>query len=203
MGYFIRVLSLSDENIDLDLIENHLLQNKLKATIKIDEMYEDFWSRIIVSYKNGKEICVVERTLVNEGSEGRVEVNELLEEISFCKPKSAAEWLQEYLINVKVVYSFEILGGAYERNGWDIIGAIKEVIWGSLNAVIQADNEGFTNEDGYHILWQFEDDVDGDWYMAVLNSEGEWIKFKMDLGNTEQRNAFFQGEVPNGASLLD
>jgi hypothetical protein len=203
MGYFLRVLSQTDENVAFEQIEKHLADNKLKAKIKIDEVSEGSWSRFIVSHKNNKEICVVERIAVNENSEGEEEIEELLDELSYCNPKSAVQWLQKYLPNVKVIYSFEILDGAYEKNGWDIIGAIKELIWGSLNAIIQADNEGYSNEDGYHILWQFDDNVDGDWYVAVLNSEGEWIKFKMDLGNIEQRNAFFNGEVPNGVSILD
>lgn len=203
MGYFSRVLSQSNENVELQLIENHLIQNKLKATIKVEEMDKGSWSRIIVSNKKGGKICIVERTLVNQNSEGQVEVNQLLEEISLCKPISAVKWLQKYLINVKAVYSFEILRGAYERNGWEIIGAIKEKIWSSFDSIIQADNEGFSNEDGYHILWQFNDNVNGDWYMAVLNSEGQWVKFQMDLGNIEQRNAFINGLVPKGVTVLE
>ena len=56
---------------------------------------------------------------------------------------------------------------------------------------------GFSNEDGYHVLWQFSDDVDGDWWMAVLQ-DGAWQRFKMDLGNESQRLAFKKGEVPDG-----
>lgn len=202
MGYFIRVLSRTDEDVAIESIEEHLADNELVGKIELEEVQDGCWSRFIVSHENNMEICVVEKDSVIENSLGQEEIEEFLDEISDYHPKTAVQWLQEYLPNVKVIYSFQILAGAYESNGWDIIGAVKDFIWGSQNAIIQADNEGFTNEDGYQILWQFNDDVDGDWYMAVLGSEGEWIRFKMDLGNTEQRESFFNGEVPNGVSVI-
>jgi hypothetical protein len=68
--------------------------------------------------------------------------------------------------------------------------------------ILQADGEGFSNEDGYLILWQFADTVDGDWNMAVLDKDGSWIRFQMNLGDPEQRAAFLKGRVPEGAKIL-
>ena len=65
---------------------------------------------------------------------------------------------------------------------------------------MQADREGFSNEDGYHILWQFSESAKGDWWMGVLR-DGSWTHFQMDLGNLKQRESFFQGLVPDGAKL--
>ena len=81
--------------------------------------------------------------------------------------------------------------------GWEILGSAKEAVLSSVGGVVQADNEGFSNEEGYHILWQFSDDVSGEWWMAVLN-DGQWQKFKMDLGNPAHRAAFTAGEIPMG-----
>jgi RNA polymerase sigma factor (sigma-70 family) len=58
-------------------------------------------------------------------------------------------------------------------------------------------DQGFSNEDGYHILWQFSDSVDGEWWMGVLQ-DGRWQHFQMDLGNRKQRESFFQGQIPDG-----
>jgi len=70
-------------------------------------------------------------------------------------------------------------------------------LWGFAPSVIQADGEGFTNEDGYHILWQFSDSVSGSWWMGVLQG-GEWKHFQMELANHQHREAFFRGEIPKG-----
>ncbi len=64
---------------------------------------------------------------------------------------------------------------------------------------MQADGEGFSNEDGDHVLWQFSEDVSGLWWMAVYR-EGAWCPFQMDLGNAEHRSAFFEGRVPPGTA---
>jgi hypothetical protein len=88
----------------------------------------------------------------------------------------------------------------YSGNGWEVLGAVKNTIWAAAGGVIQADGEGFSNEDGYHILWQFPDDVTGDWWMAVLK-DGEWEAFQMDLGNPAHRAAFKAGRIPNGVRL--
>jgi hypothetical protein len=38
--------------------------------------------------------------------------------------------------------------------------------------------------------------------MAVLDSQGQWVRFEMNLGDAEQRSAFFDGRVPKGVRLL-
>ncbi|HSE26404.1 MAG TPA: hypothetical protein VLB68_32350, partial [Pyrinomonadaceae bacterium] len=66
--------------------------------------------------------------------------------------------------------------------------------------ILQADNEGFSNEEGYHILWQFNDSVNGTWWMAVMKGD-QWKPFQMDLGDHKQRESFFKGQIPKGAKL--
>ena len=63
--------------------------------------------------------------------------------------------------------------------------------------VLVEESSSFTNEDGYHILWQFRDFVEGSWWMAVLQA-GTWMHFQMDLSNIQHREVFFQGTIPDG-----
>jgi hypothetical protein len=56
--------------------------------------------------------------------------------------------------------------------------------------------EGFSNEKGHHVLWQFSEVVEGEWNVAVLDPDGKWVAFTMDLGNLEHRRAFLDGRVP-------
>jgi hypothetical protein len=94
-----------------------------------------------------------------------------------------------------VIYSFQHLSGIGIDNGAAALAAIREAIWARGDAIIQADGEGFSNEDGDHILWQFSDRVSGPWWMAVLQGD-KWVPFEMDLGNMKHRAAFLDGRVP-------
>jgi hypothetical protein len=58
------------------------------------------------------------------------------------------------------------------ERGWDAIHLVQSLLWSAADGILQADGEGFSNLDGYHILWQFSDSVKGPWNMAVLNDDG-------------------------------
>jgi len=75
-------------------------------------------------------------------------------------------------------------------------------VWTSAPSILQADGEGFSNEAGYCILWQFSDSVRGPWWMGVLR-DGEWIHFQMNLGSKRQREAFRKGQIPKGVRYAD
>jgi hypothetical protein len=94
-----------------------------------------------------------------------------------------------------------LLLGTEVGDGWNAVHAIQGAIWTKSGGILQADAEGFTNEDGYHILWQFSDGAKGQWNMAVLD-QGNWVAFKMNLGDPGQRKAFLEGRVPKGVRLL-
>ena len=106
------------------------------------------------------------------------------------------EWLQEFLADVKTVYALQHLQGAETEDGGNALHALRAHLWERGDAILQADMEGFTNEEGYHIVWQFSDSVSGPWNMGVLQ-DGTWHHFKMDLGDPDHRAAFLSGEVPD------
>jgi hypothetical protein len=200
MPYYIRVLSPRAEIAALGDISTKLSTQQLEANFSVDGP-EEAWAQLMVAHPDGNEICVVERNEVEDGSLGEEEIGEFLEDIEDCQPATAVEWLRAYLPTVKTVYAIQVLfGGAEQGKGWDIIGAVKQAILASVGGVIQAGGEGFTNEDGYHILWQFSDSVSGPWWMAVRHN-GAWVKFRMELGNPIHRDHFLRGEVPPGIQV--
>ena len=79
---------------------------------------------------------------------------------------------------------------------------MKDVIFTQVGGIIQADREGFSDEKGYHILWQFSNSVKRPWWMSVLK-DGQWVRFQMDLGSRKHRAAFFRGEVPAGVKMAE
>ncbi|MDR3402446.1 MAG: hypothetical protein P4L99_08100 [Chthoniobacter sp.] len=184
----------------MSALQSILQRNKSKATLSAEEGAPDDWTQLILSHADGREIASLERNLVHDGSLGSDELAEFADEVTGCKPANAADWLLGYFPRVRCIYAFQVLSGTDYKDGWDILGAIKNGVWSFAPSILQADNEGFSNEDGYHILWQFSDSVDGDWAMGVLQ-DGRWKHFQMDLGNQKQRESFFQGQVPDGVKL--
>ena len=200
MGYYVRVLAQHEELVPLPELQKHLDDCRLDAYIRLEEGEPENWIRLILEHPNGSMIAAIERNKVSKGELGEEEIEEFLEEIEECKPRTSVEWLKTYLPKVRYVYAFQVLDGTYKDDGWDKLGAVEDIIWKSGPAIFQADGEGFSNEKGNHILWQFDDSVKGTRKMGLLQ-KGEWNHFNMELGNWLQRSAFLRGEIPAGMKL--
>jgi hypothetical protein len=200
MPYYVRVLSTSSDCVPLSQMQSALESDQFQATLVVEAGTSNDWTQIILSHADGREISSIERNVVEDGSLGSVELAEFADEVRLCKPVSASNWLLNYFLRVRCIYAFQILSGIDHNDGWEIFGSVKSAVWSAAPSILQADDEGFSNEDGYHILWQFNDSVDGPWWMGVLR-DGKWTHFEMDLGNKKQRESFFKGDVPKGSRI--
>jgi hypothetical protein len=199
MGYYIRVLALRTAIPTLDELKPCVPAGQ---ELRVESGQESDWSQLVLSHKTGQEIALIERNPVIPGELGEEELNEFMENVKDEKPESSAKWLLQFLPRVKVIYAFQVLNGAEVNDGWDGLHTLQGLIWGKLGGILQADQEGFSNEDGHHILWQFMRDHNGPWKMAVLDANGKWIAFEMNLGNAEHKEAFLAGRVPERVKLL-
>jgi hypothetical protein len=197
MGYYVRVLTPVPAPVSPSILTRAAEAHGAKVSCDLNT---EAWGQLVVSHASGEAVCAIERDVVSVGSLAEEEIGEFTDEISGCRPSSAASWLQSYLPTIRTIYAIQVLHGTYVEHGWEILGSVKAAIVNSVGGILQADNEGFSNEDGYHILWQFSDEVSGDWWMAVLK-DGRWHKFKMDLANRDHRAAFQQGDIPEGVEL--
>ena len=203
MSYFIRILGTADPDVHPDHIKDALARQGLEAQLDVDDDDEPAgWRVINVKNSEGLELLQIERNPVVAGRLGIAELTEFRGFIQQHQPASAVQWLQRYFDGVAVIYAFEVLSAASAGNNFEIVSAIRTAIWDRTGGILQNDNEGFTNEDGFHILWQFDNDVSGDKYCAVLDADGSWIRFRMDLGDPFQRMAFLGGELPQTAVRL-
>ena len=203
MGYYIRVLGTQDRHIHIDELVDSLKTDGLSAQIKYKQNeHPGKWTILDIANDKGEPIVQIERNPVIEGELGKEELEEFKEEIQDCKPTSSVKWLAQYFDKVKVIYAFQLLKAAFDNDNFEIIRSLKTTIWKKTDGIIQADNEGFSNEDGYHILWQFSDSVTGEWSCAIRNSLGRWEKFTMDLADTSQRQEFQNGKVPTNATRI-
>jgi len=201
VGYYTRVLSKYEDFPSFEELTQVVQGDHPSFKLSIEEGTEDAWESLLLSGDGEVEVAVLERFPVSDGSIGQDEIAEFIEDTQGCKPESGVEWLHAFLDEVKTVYSFQHLVGSETEEGLAALHALRTFLWQRGESIIQADMEGFTNEEGYHIVWQFSDTVSGAWNMAVLQ-DGTWHQFQMDLGDPDQREAFFRGEVPPDAASV-
>jgi hypothetical protein len=195
MAYYTRVLSKDEEFPAFEELATLVSAEHPEYKLTVEEGTEEEWETLLLSSLDDVEVALVERDPVFDGSTGQDQLADLLEYLEDCKPTSGVQWLEDYLDSVKTVYAFQHLQGSELADGGNALHALRSTLWERGEAIIQADGEGFTNEEGYHIVWQFSDSVSGPWNMGVLK-DGAWHHFKMDLGDPDHRAAFRRGEVP-------
>jgi hypothetical protein len=194
-------LSKLEEYPSLDELAQSISAEHPYYKLTLEAGTEEEWESLLLSGKDGVEVAVIERNPVYDGSVGQDEIADFLEDLRDCKPESGVEWLTDYLAEVKTIYAFQHLQGSETEDGGNGLHALRTALWERGDAIIQADLEGFTNEEGYQIVWQFSDTVSGPWNMAVLQ-EGTWHHFRMDLGDPDHRAAFLRGEVPDDLATV-
>ena len=201
MAYYTRVLSKDEEFPSFQELAQIIQAEHPEYKLTIEEGSEEEWETLLLSGTDEVEVALLERNPVFDGSVGQDEIADFIEDTRDCKPESGVQWLAEYLAEVKMIYAFQHLQGAELVEGGNALQALRSALWERGDAIIQADSEGFTNEDGYHIVWQFSDSVSGPWNMGILQ-DGTWLHFTMDLGDPDHREAFLSGEVPDDLSVI-
>jgi hypothetical protein len=201
MGYYTRVLSKDEIFPSFEELSQFVRSEHPAYRLTIEDGTEQEWETLLLSGNDDVEVALIERNPVLDGSIGQDEIAEFIEETQDCKPETGVAWLHEYLADVKTVYSLQHLQGADTEEGSNVLHALRSHLWERGDAIIQADLEGFTNEDGYHIVWQFSESVSGPWNMGVLQ-DGTWYHFSMDLGDPDHRDAFLNGEVPGDLNSI-
>ena len=196
MANHIRVLAESDQKPLLSELRKVLGD---AFDVAVEEGDEESWSQLVLKHKDGLEIALIERDPVSPGELGKQEIDELTSEIESARPARNAEWLRHYFSHVKVVYSMQPLSGTQVNDGMSAVLRAQAYFWKKFGGILQADNEGFSNREGYHVLWQFHGPQQGELEAAVMNDDGQWSGFVMDMGDPEHVAAFQRGEVPAGA----
>ncbi len=139
-----------------------------------------------------------ERRLVPPGSDTKWEELAVFRDwLKAAQPAVNTQWVTEYLTRVKTIYKFECSTSAPETN-MDVANEIVRRLRGRDRiGLLYAELEGWMNELGAHITWEFSERVSGECLMAVRRPGG-WVYFRMELGDPHHREAFKAGKVPTG-----
>jgi hypothetical protein len=201
LPYYTRVLSKHEDFPSLEDLAQLIAAEHPDYKLTLEEGDEETWESLLLSGSDEVEVAVIERNPIAEASLGQSEIAEFIDELRDCKPESGVQWLEEYLAEVRTIYAFQHLQGSETVEGGNALHALRSALWERGDAIIQADGEGFTNEDGYHIVWQFSDSVSGPWNMGIYKDD-LWHHFRMDLGDPDHRAAFMNGEVPDDLTTI-
>ena len=182
MAYYTRVLSKDEEFPAFEELAQLIRAEHPEFRLSIEEGSEEEWDVLLLSGLDEVEVALIERNPVSDGSVGQDEV-------------------ADFLDSVRTIYAFQHLQGSEMVEGGNALHALRSALWERGDAIIQADGEGFTNEEGFHIVWQFSDSVSGPWNMGVLQ-DGVWQHFTMDLGDPDHRAAFLKGAVPGDLTAV-
>ena len=194
-SYFIRLLCPRSEWVSAGAVRAALKRARLPIKLVTEAGTDNEWDTLTLEHRQGEMIASVERIPVTAQGAGAELVAALSASLKGVTPTSGANWVRAYLPTVKAIYSFEILDGTEHDRGWDSVYILQNLLQEKLGGIFQSDGEGFSNEEGSHITWQFDSGVAGPWKMAVLQGT-RWQSFQMDLENRVQRRAFQEGRVP-------
>lgn len=201
MAYYTRVLSKNEEFPSFDELAQFVRDQHSDYKLTVEEGSEEEWESLLLSGNDEVEVALLERCPVYDGSLGQDQIADFIEDLRDAKPESGVQWLEAYLEEVKTIYAFQHLLGAETVEGGNALHALRSMLWERGDAILQMDDEGFTNEEGYHIVWQFSDSVSGPWNMGIYKDD-LWHHFKMDLGDPEHRAAFLNGDVPDDLTAV-
>lgn len=201
MAYYTRVLSKDEDPPSFEDLALFIRDQYPEYKLTIEEGSGEEWESLLLAGTDQVEVAVLERYPVYDGSLGQDEIADFIEDLRDARPESGAQWLKSYLEEVKTIYAFQHLLGAETVEGGNALHALRSRLWERGDAILQADGEGFTNEEGYHIVWQFSDSVSGPWNMGIYKDD-LWHHFKMDLGDPEHRAAFLNGDVPDDLTAV-
>jgi hypothetical protein len=157
------------------------------------------WQQIGVTRPDGSWAFDIERCAVPGAKRaGAKEIGYFREELKDVEPAINARWVANYLKRIKTIYTFHCEVGFSSTPTFKLVNDIIESFHqDGPGGILYAELEGWTNEDGQHITWEFTNGVRGKWWMA-LRRKGGWNVFQMQLGNRKHRAAFKAGEVPAG-----
>ncbi|MBU6452224.1 MAG: hypothetical protein KGS72_10625 [Cyanobacteria bacterium REEB67] len=226
-----RFFGLIDEPISVDKVAGWLQKAMIDCEIESEEgegedNFPGCWSTLTLFLDDGEPVIEIEKYgFEEENFTAAIQdtVRLLLDDKKPVKPASAVKWLCQFMSKVKVLYEFRPMPAVKTEAGWELFNEVWTNMRDILRGIVHLEDEGFTNEQGAQITWEYPDadDVDasagsdaalhgtiaqaaGDAMteeklkVAVLDQNGQdWIEYMINLANQEQRLLFMAGKAPD------
>lgn len=195
MSYYVRLLTKSEEVVPFSEVKLQVAEARLTSGTETN------WDEIEILQEEGRLLAVLERTPVSS-DQGKTEIGEMMDKIRSASPANAREWIRRYLSGTKTIYRFQLYPDSITAKAdWQALGRVQNLIKDTLTGIIQADNEGYYNENGDYILWQMYPGAGGTIPAATLNERGEWISFTLKIDDVRAVERFKEGILPRKGIL--
>ncbi len=197
-----RFFGLKNKPISVDDVAGWLQTALIDGSIESEEEdYPGSWTTLTLFLTDDQPVVEIEKFCLETGNLGdkiQDTVRELLDDKNHVRPVSAVKWLCQFMSRVKVIYEFRPMLAIQTDEGWELFNEVWTNLRESLSGIVHLDDEGFTNEDGAQITWEYPGEETGDLKVAVLNEKGEaWIEYTINLANQEQKELFMAGKAPD------
>jgi hypothetical protein len=216
-----RFYGIKDEPISVDKIANWLQTAFIDGEIESEEEEKPgSWSTLTLYLDNGEAVVEIEKLCApDEEFVDAIQdtVRFLLDDKEPVKPASAVKWLCQFMGRVKVLYEFRPMLAVTTDEGWQIFNEVWTNLRHTLTGIVHLQDEGFTNEEGAQITWEYPENADlsqtgesgdekghmhlsesaGDLKVAVMDEDsGKWIDYTINLADPTARLMFINGKRP-------
>jgi len=199
MGYMLRLFSKKDIKLVKENFFYFFQHESLKDFTIEEEKHNSH--KLFAVRKNGVEHILIMELLPAKIRQDRHKLSRILSSLDDKRPVNAVKWVKKYLKKVKIVYAF-IPVMDYEKDyNWTIFSELFIEVKAALGGIVQIKDEGFTNESGDIVVWEYPDSATGIQTMAVRKFPGIWKRFDMNLASIDQRKKFLSGKVPYKVSI--
>jgi hypothetical protein len=191
-----RYLTPSDEVPPASELEELFADGWLDCSLHVSRRDGESWERLDLVGPENKWFAVeVHRHAVQYGE---ADIEDMLGNPKKARPACNVCWLRSYLPQVRTGYYLRLHGGHeyWSKPVYELRDYLEEV----HPLILWAEFEGWSNEEGEHITWEFTPRVSGPWWMGLL-IDGRWHRFRMELGNKVHRDCFTSGIVPPGLEV--
>lgn len=190
MSYKVRSLTTSDRVIPFGVIQ------RLTERTKLVSGSDQLWGKIEIYGAGDNLLSTLERDTIEPGNGGESTIKELRNLIHDSYPVNTREWLNKYFDSVRTIYTFNLIPDWMTKDEWPVLGGFQNFLKDSLGGIIQAEHEGYYNEDGDYILWQMYEGASGIIRAASLNEKGEWVSYSLKINSEKAVNLFKHGISP-------
>lgn len=201
MPFFIRLFSKENRILSREILFNAIADNDSFKDVSIEKEETNTHNQFLVK-KNGLELAVIIEMWPTRKKADAFKLAKITNSISHKKPLTSGKWIKKYLKKTELIYEFIPLLNLDSLEGWELFSLLYQEAWVNLRGIFQIKDEGFTNESGDIILWDFPITSTGQRIVAVKSFTGRWKTFAMNLESTKERQDFFKGKVPKNAKLL-
>lgn len=193
---------LNNKTISVDDIAWWLQEKIVDGEIESDQEEEPGdWQELTLYLDGGEPVVdILKLTSGTPQFDEAIEetVRGLLDAPKPILPANAVRWLCQYMKRVQVIYNFSPLAALDSELGWELFDTVWTRVRKEIPGIVYCQGEGFTNEEGSQITYEFTNALSGEVRAAVLSEDGvTWQDFDLDLSSAEDRSSFEQGRLPD------